>query len=168
MGEVTKPHGLKGEVAVHLFTEDVKRFDAGAVLLMKGPQSSETKITVATSRPDRGRMLVRFEGIEDRDAAEAIRGSLVFVSSSELASLDEDSFWEHELIGARVVDRDENQIGTITRVLPRFEQDLWEVDSGVGREVLIPASKQIVVSVDLEHKIVVIDPPEGLLNDDAV
>jgi 16S rRNA processing protein RimM len=167
VGRVVKPHGLKGEVVVETFTEDPRRFEAGSALAVNRPGATSDKLTVATSRPDRGRLLVRFEEISDRDAAEAIRGSQFFVSASELSHLDEDSFWEHELVGSSVVARDGRLIGAITRVLPRVEQDLWEVDSD-GALILIPASKEIVVSVDLAKREVVIDPPPGLVDEDAV
>lgn len=165
MGEVVRPHGVRGEVVIQPFTEEPGRFQPGADLLVGKDPNGAREMKVSTSRRNRQKLLVRFEGINDREAAETIRGSLIFIPSSALTPLGEDSFWEHDLAGVEVFDRAGNFIGRITRVVPRVEQDLWEVDSG-GPILQIPAVKEIVKSVDLDRRRIVIDPPRGLLGDD--
>lgn len=164
MGEVLKPHGLGGEVAIAVHSEHPERFKAGATLMVGRDVTQANQMRILESRSNRDRMLVRFEGIDDRDGAESLRGSLIFVEATALADLEEDSFWEHEIVGAIVMDRTGKLLGTLMRVLPRLEQDLWEVSSGEAM-VLVPAAKDIVVSVDVKEKKIVIDPPLGLFDD---
>lgn len=118
---------------------------------------------VAESRPNRDRMLLRFDGVRDRDGAENLRGSLIFIEAGALAPLEADAFWGHEIVGAQVLDRVGRAIGILTRVVSRPEQDLWEVQTG-DATLLVPAAKDIVVSVDVQERKIVIDPPEGLLD----
>jgi 16S rRNA processing protein RimM len=106
--------------------------------------------------------LVRFQGIEDRAAAEGIRGAL-FVSSEALRDLEEGEFWTHELTGCSVVSTDGHIVGTVDSVIANPGQDLLVVATGSG-EVLVPAVAPIVVEVDVAARRVTIDPPEGLLD----
>lgn len=107
-------------------------------------------------------MLVRFEAIDDRTAAESIRGAMLFVLSEALGAPGPDAYWEHELVGASVYDRSGTLLGTLEGVIPRKEQDLWRLNTG-SSTVLIPAAKAIVVEVDIANRRVVIEPPPGLL-----
>lgn len=167
MGRIGKPHGVRGEVVVENLSEEPNRFAPGARLLVGPDIEAIRELRVERSRPDRGRLLVKFEGVDDREGAEGLRGNLAFVPVSSLGPLDEDSFWEHQLAGIQVFDRRGRLLGRISRVLPRPEQDLWELETD-GSTILVPAAKQIVASVDLEANRIVIDPPPGLLDDDAV
>lgn len=112
-----------------------------------------------------GRALVKFSGIEDRTAAETVRGLLVFVESDQVGDLETGSYWEHELVGADVTNISGLHLGTVIGVEERLEQDIWQVDTGDG-SVLLPAAKAIVISVDLQKKRIVVDPPLGLFPGD--
>lgn len=107
-------------------------------------------------------MLVHFEHIESRTQADQLRGSLILVDKDDLPPAQEGSYWEHELVGCEVFDSDGNSIGVMTEVVERAEQDLWRV-SGPDGEVLIPAAKDIVLSVDIKARRIVVDLPEGLV-----
>lgn len=108
------------------------------------------------------RLLVKFEGIDSRAAAERSRGSL-FIGSEELRRLDTNEYWPHELEGCSVADLSGMQIGTVTGVIAGAAQDLLAIETS-GGERLVPIVKDIVVEVDLAGRQVTIDPPEGLLD----
>lgn len=167
MGVIVKPHGIRGETLVELHSEEPSRFAAESTLLVGDVPDQIVEMKVAESRPFGTNALVRFEGIQSRDAAETLRGSKVFVPARVLRSLEDDSFWEHELTGAQVFDTQHRFLGTIRRVVRRLEQDLWEVATERST-LMVPAAKAIVIEVDIEHHRVVIDPPEGLFDDDAI
>ncbi len=118
---------------------------------------------IAGSRPHAEAVALRFDQVKDRNSAEALRGALIFVRPENLQPLEEDSYWEHEVVGLEVVDRGGNRLGKVTEVLSRPEQDLWNIDTDEGG-VLLPAVRPLVVSVDLEARKVVVDPPEGLFH----
>lgn len=162
IGKVVKSHGVKGEVAVEVTTDDPEiRYAVGEVL--HGTQAGkERDLTIASVRPHQKRLLVTFEEIPDRTAADSLRGMQFFAEPLKRAEdADEDEFYDHELIGLRVL-IDGAPAGTVTGVTHTPGRQLLEVDMD-GREVLIPFVIDIVPEVDLEEGILVATPPEGLL-----
>jgi 16S rRNA processing protein RimM len=157
-GEVGKPHGLVGEVYVMPISDDPARFDPGSALIHEtaGP------VVVAASRRHRNRLLVRFEGVTNKERAESLRGAL-YVAADRLRELGAGEFWHHEVTGCRVVDRAGNAVGTVAQVMAGAAQDLLAVATERG-ERLVPMVSAIVVEVDVAARLVVIDPPPGLLD----
>lgn len=139
-------------------SDDPSRFEPGAVLVHEDGR----RLEVVSARPHRNRLLVLFAGVDSRPAAENLRGAL-YVDATARRELDEGEFWEHELVGCRVFLVDGREVGRVARVIPRPAQDLLEIDTPAGAR-LVPAVKEIVVTVAPEEDRVVIDPPEGLLD----
>ncbi|MEO7803936.1 MAG: ribosome maturation factor RimM [Actinomycetota bacterium] len=158
---VAKPHGIRGEVIVDNLSDSPDRFAAGAVLMV-GP--SETMMRVVRSSDHKGRLIVAFEGVVDRNQAETMRGWHVVIDNADIMPLDEDAFWEHELVGMAVIDTSGNTLGVLSSVVRRQEQDLWCVTVEGGNEVLVPAVKPIVHSVDRNERLIVLHPPGGLFD----
>lgn len=164
VGRVVKPHGLRGEVLVRSLTENPDRFAAGAELLLGPDLDSAEPVLVEGSRDHKGALLVYFQGFTSIEEAETLREWLIFVDAAELTELaDEDAFWEHQVVGLLVVHEDGRELGRVREVFTRPAQDLWSVDTPTG-EVLFPAAKELVVSVDRDAGRVVINPPEGLFS----
>lgn len=162
IGRVVKPHGIRGEVAIDSLSDVAERFDAGVVVTV-----GTTERTIASSRPHAGRLLVQFEGISDRTAAEDLRGLDVFGPEVDLA--DEDAYYVHELIGMDVVTGDGDWLGEVVDVLdlPSVAgYDLLEVERD-GQRWLLPSDDDLVdvaTNTDTgEDLLVVVDPPPGLL-----
>lgn len=121
-------------------------------------------LTVAGTRWHSGELLVRFEGIADRDAAGELRGTWLLVDSATIAPPeDPDEFLDTDLIGLSVRTLDGTAVGIVGDVL-HPAQDILVVKTPDAREVMIPFVKAIVPEVDLKSGVVTIDPPEGLLN----
>ena len=162
VGRVVKPHGLRGEVLIRVLSDNPSRFAAGAELLLGPDLESARPVSIVASRDHKGALLVFFDGYHSLDDAEQLREWLLFVDASEVDDLDdEDAFWEHEVIGLDVVHADGSLLGKVSEVFSRPAQDLWSIQTPSG-EVLFPAARELVVSVDLDAGKVVIDPPEGL------
>jgi 16S rRNA processing protein RimM len=121
-------------------------------------------LTVASGRVQGGRLVLRFEGVEDRTAAEGLRNTMLIVEADpdELPD-DPDEFYDHQLVGLRVVTVDGRDVGTVTEMLHLPTQDVFVVTRADGREALIPFVEEIVPDVDLDEQTVLVDPPEGLL-----
>jgi len=118
---------------------------------------------VATVRWHSGELLVRFEGVRDRDAAGELRGTWLIVDSSTLAPSDDpDEFHDYELVGLAVRTVDGTEIGVVEDVL-HSGQDLLAVRAG-SRQILVPFVKAIVTDVDVASGVLVIDPPPGLID----
>jgi 16S rRNA processing protein RimM len=157
-GEIGKPHGLSGEVYVVPISDDPRRFEPGARLI----HVSGRELRIVDVRRHGRRFLVRFEGVDDRTAAESLRGTL-FVGSNDLRALEDDEYWPHDLSGCSVYLASGARVGDVTAVLPAPAQDLLQVDTPAGLR-LIPLAKEIVVEVDLGERRIVVEPPEGLLD----
>jgi 16S rRNA processing protein RimM len=156
-GKITKAHGLRGEVTVLVLSEVESRFEPGSALHLEDGRT----LTVASTRPDRGRLLVTFEGVADRTAAEQLNGRYLFVPEEDAPDLPEGSFWPHQLEGCEVVTDSGRELGAIREVVLGVANDIW-VTGPPEREVLIPALKDVVVSVDLAGKKVVVRDTPGL------
>lgn len=150
MGRITKPHGVRGDVLVHLTSDLTSRLDVGSVL-----QTDRGPVTVVTSAPHQDRWIVRFREIGDRTEAEGWRGLLLRAEGTDEAS-DDGAFWVHELVGATVALPDGTEVGTVAEVESNPASDLLVLDSGT----LVP----IVFVVDQAPGRLTIDPPEGLLD----
>jgi len=164
VGRIGRPHGIRGDVVVGVRTDEPElRFAKGSRLdtdpAARGP------LVVAASRWHSGQLLVRFEGITDRDAAAELGGTWLTVDSATLGALDDpDEFRDADLVGLTVRTADGTVVGTVDDVL-HSGQDVLVVRSSSGSgEILIPFVKDIVPEVDAVSGVIVITPPPGLLN----
>ncbi|HEY8479916.1 MAG TPA: ribosome maturation factor RimM [Spirillospora sp.] len=162
VGRIGRPHGVRGEVTIDVRTDspDV-RFSPGAKLATD-PEAAGP-LTVERARWHSGRLLVRFAGIGDRNAAESLRGVWLVVDPGDIVPSDDpDEFHDQELIGLSVVTADGDEVGEVTDVL-HHGQDLLVVRGPAG-ERLVPFVTAIVPEVDVAGGRLVIDPPPGLLD----
>lgn len=161
VGQVGRAHGIRGQVAVAPRTDDPDlRFAVGAVLATDPPERGP--LTIAEARTHSGRLLVRFDGVADRSAAEALRGTTLLIPLASRPPLgDPDDFYDTDLIGLRAVDPAGAPLGVVADVIHSPASDLLALDVA-GREVLVPFVRQIVPAVDLAAGTLTIDAPEGL------
>ena len=169
VGRVGRPHGLRGEVTIEVRTDDpAGRFAAGSVLATDPAERGP--LTVAAARWHSGRLLVAFEGCPDRDAAETLRDTLLKIDSADLEPpADPEEFYDHDLIGLRVVTVAGEDVGTVADVL-HHGQDLLVVDgtgARSGAEIMIPFVAALVPEVSLANGKLVVDPPPGLLDPES-
>ncbi|PAZ17830.1 ribosome maturation factor RimM [Streptomyces sp. SA15] len=167
VARVGRAHGIKGEVNVEVRTDEPElRLAPGAVLLTD--PASTGPLTIETGRVHSGRLLLRFEGVRDRNAAEALRNTLLIaeVDPEELPE-EEDEYYDHQLMDLDVVTKDGVEVGRITEISHLPSQDLFIVERPDGSEVMIPFVQEIVTEIDLEEQRAVIDPPPGLIDDQA-
>lgn len=164
VGRVGRAHGIKGELTVEVRTDDPEgRFGPGAVLLTDPP--GRGPLTVATARWHSARLLLRFEGVEDRTAAEGMRGTMLLAEATAEEVLDDpEEFYDHQLVGLTVVTADGERIGTVHEMIHLPVQDLIAIRRPDGAEVLVPFVAEIVPTVDVAGGRVVIQPPPGLLD----
>lgn len=161
VGIAARAHGLRGEVVVDIRTDSPdERFAPGTVL-----RTPEGTLTVESARPHSGRLLVRFVEVPDRDAAEALRGTRLLVSTAALpAPADPEEFHDHQLEGLRVELADGPVIGTVREVVHGPAGELLVVARPELDDALVPFVHAIVPTVDLAAGRIVITPPDGLLD----
>jgi 16S rRNA processing protein RimM len=168
VGRVVKAHGISGEVVVEIRTDDpAARFAPGITLRARASRESgarERSYVIDSAREHGGRLLVRLAGVADRDAADALRGSLFVIDSNDLPPIDEpDTYYDHQLEGLQVRTTTGTDIGVVAEVLHTAAGELLAVKSDSG-EVLVPFVSAIVTSVSLDDGTLEIDPPDGLLD----
>ncbi|MEU5719643.1 ribosome maturation factor RimM [Streptomyces sp. NPDC020403] len=165
VARIGRAHGIKGEVTVEVRTDEPElRLGPGAVLATEPPETGP--LTIETGRVHSGRLLLRFEGVRDRTAAEALRNTLL-IAEVDPAELPEDpeEFYDHQLMDLDVVLADGTEIGRITEITHLPSQDLFIVERPDGSEVMIPFVEEIVTEIDLEEQRAVITPPPGLIDE---
>jgi 16S rRNA processing protein RimM len=165
VGRVVKAHGVTGEIVVEIRTDDPDiRFAPGSSLRGRPPRGgTEHRYVIESSREHSGRLLVRLEGVADRSAADALRGTVFLVDSENLPPIeDPDEFYDHQLEGLQVVTTAGVAVGQVAEVLHTAAGELLSVRTEEG-EVLVPFVSAIVTSVSLADRTIEIDPPDGLL-----
>lgn len=163
IGRVVKAHGLRGEVVVERDSDVPGRYAPGTAVRVDGVER-----TITDSRAHQGRLLVTFEGVDDRTAAEALRGARLTAPPVDVS--DSDTYYVHELVGMAVVDEHGTWLGDVVDVVevPRVaEYDLLEVDTD-GTRWLLPDADDLVEIADADgvDVLCVVDPPAGLLPGD--
>lgn len=167
VGRIGRPHGLKGEVSVEPRTDEPeRRFANGTVLRTQRHRPgapTDAPLTVRDHRWHSGRLLVTFEEITGRDAAEEARGTVLVVPvDPDETPEDPEEFYDHQLVGLSVEDPDGNPIGTVLAVEHSGGQDLLHIDVD-GKDVLFPFVTALVPVVDVSGRRIVVDDRPGLL-----
>ncbi|MFC0006091.1 ribosome maturation factor RimM [Micromonospora siamensis] len=175
VGRIGKPHGIRGEVTVEVRTDEPEaRFAPGTVLRTEpgagappaaGAYRVPAELTVEAARWHQGHLLVAFDGVLDRNVAEALRGTLLVVDSGDVPPPeDPEEFHDHQLVGLAVVTPAGERLGEVARIDHAPASDMLVLRRPEGRTALIPFVKAIVPEVDLAGGRVVVDPPGGLLD----
>ena len=156
--------GIKGEVRITLYAQDSTNLKEGKVLLLeRGGKTTET--AVKRLRYQKDRPVVKLEGIDDRNAAEEIRGMEVGVYAADLEELPEGEHYVRDLIGCRVIDTtDSSEVGILRDVIQNTAQSILDVETADGRSVLIPAVDAFLRGIDEEAGIIEVELIPGFLN----
>lgn len=164
IGTVVGVFGVRGELKVRPETDFPARFASTPTVYM-GAERAPFDVTGA--RLTRDHVTLQLRGISDASAAETLRGMPLYVPSSQAVSLPPDQFYLHDVIGLRAERPDGTPLGTISDVYTAPANDIFVVRDGqTGREVLVPAVKDMIKRVDLAGGVVVVDPIPGLFDAD--
>ncbi|MEV4318452.1 ribosome maturation factor RimM [Actinocrispum sp. NPDC049592] len=165
VGRVAKAHGIRGELAVDVRTDSPEeRFAPGAVVAARLRDGTSRPLTLTAARPHGERLIVRFDEVPDRTAAELLRGALLVADTDSLPPTgDPDEFYDHELEGLKAVLTDGTEVGVVNEVVHGPAGELLAIQRAKD-EVLVPFVREIVPEVDIKGGRVVLDPPEGLLD----
>jgi 16S rRNA processing protein RimM len=175
VARIGRAHGIRGEVTIEVRTDlPERRFVPGAVLdvvppAARGsqPQRLPPALTLASVRDHNGTLLLAFDGVGDRTAAETLKGALleVEVPDDPAEDDDEDAWYDHQLVGLAAIDPAGARLGEVVAVEHAPAQDLLVVRRPDGRRRLVPFVSAIVPVVDVGAGTLTIDAPPGLLDD---
>jgi 16S rRNA processing protein RimM len=163
IGHIIGPHGIKGEVKVELMTDFPERYRPGAeVFLASTPDGADARrVTMAVARRHHERMLVKLNLTPDRNAAEALRGHYLLIPEDDAMPLGEHENYAHDVIGLRVETAEGEYVGDVAEIVFTPANDVY-VLAGPQGELLIPATREVVQSVDLASRTMIVNLPAGL------
>ena len=164
IGEVLRPHGVRGEVRMRVITDDREQLrDLEYVYLGKSPgDARKRKLELAGCRFNKAYALLSFAGCASRDQAERLRDQLVMIDMAQAAPLEDGQYYLFQLIGMRVL-ADDQELGRIREVLQTGANDVYIIDSDPHGELLIPAHEETIADIDFEARAITMTLPEGLL-----
>ena len=155
IGEIVKPQGVRGEVKLRPITCDVERFNGLAQAYFRRGEDF-IPVHIRASRRAQEAVFLTLEGVEDRDAAEKLRGEFLYIDRENALELGEDENFIVDLLGCRATDTDGREIGMLTDVMQPGGNDVYVFEGPLG-EVLVPALKSVVLRVDVREKTILLD-----------
>lgn len=162
LGKVLRPHGLGGMLRIWSYARSGNSFHECGVVYLKNPDGAFREYTVQSAKPQRKALLLKLEGLDSVEEAEALRDSGVYARKDTLEKEEDEFFW-YELIGLDVFLKNGHRIGTLSRILETGSHDIYVIQEE-NAERLIPAVHEIVEAVDLKNNRMIVKDTEGLLD----
>lgn len=164
IARIVKARGIRGEVACAIETDFPDRFESLGQTTVWMPDGSRLRLTVEGHWFHKDRVILKFEGYDTMSAAEGLVGGRLVISEAGARELDDDVFYEYELVGLEVVTADGTGVGRVARLMRTGASDLLVVEDRGKGERLIPFVDDICTEVDVKAGRITINPPDGLLD----
>lgn len=159
LGQIVNAVGLKGENRVYPYTDYKERFEELKQLYIEDEIYEIEKVRYM------GQMvIIKFVGISDRNAAEALKGKYLYIDRENARKLDDDEYFVADLIGMKVLDEAGNPVGTLSDVIQNTAQDVYEIELPDGKKFMIPAVGEFILNVDMDSRIMVVKLIEGMID----
>lgn len=163
VGVITATHGIRGEVKVFPTTDDPRRFKKlKSCILDTGREKME--LEVESCKFFKQFVILKFKGIDNINDIERYKQCGLFVTREHAVRLKRNEYFITDMLGSKVVDEEDKELGTLKEVLRTGANDVYVVEQENGKEVLLPAIKQCVLDVDIENKVIRVHIMEGLLD----
>jgi 16S rRNA processing protein RimM len=164
VARVAKARGVRGEVAADVLTDFPERFDGLEELIAVAPTGERRRLRLEGHWFHAGRVILKFEGYDTPEAAAGLAGTELTVPEDEAVELEEDEFYDWQLVGCRVETVGGETVGAVAEVLHYGGgAPVLVIRDERGRENLVPFAESICVEVDVEGKLIRVDAPEGLI-----
>lgn len=162
IAKIARPRGIRGEVIADLLTDFPERFEGLKAVTAVLPDGERRELEIDGLRFQNGRILLKLAGIDSIETAESLRDAEICIAESDAVELEDGEFYDWQLEGCVVETAEGKSLGKVREVMRTGGTDILVVTSG-EKEYLIPFAEAICTDVDIEKKIVRVDPPEGLL-----
>jgi 16S rRNA processing protein RimM len=163
IARIAKTRGLRGETVADVLTDFPGRFENLETVCAVKPNGERDELKIEDFRFQKGRIILKFAGVDSIEAAEVFRGAEICIPESEAVELEVDEYFDWELEDCAVETVEGEQIGRVKEVMRTGGTEILIV-AGADKEYLIPFAKEICTEVDVENKLIRIDVPEGLLD----
>ena len=158
IGKIVSAVGLRGEVKVYNYSDSFRAYEETPALY-----AEDQLLKIQGVRSQKNAVILKLEGIDDRNAAEAARGKELYITERDLPALPEGQFYVRELLGMKVKEEDGTLLGKVTDVIQNTAQDLFEVTGADGKRVLIPKVDEFVLDIDSRCRQITVRLIDGLL-----
>lgn len=159
VGKIVNAVGLKGEVKVYNYSDSSEIYEITPQMYV-----GTELLDIENVRLQKNMVILKLEGIDDRNAAEAAKGRDIFITEYDLPELEEGEYYVRDLIGMTVEEQDGDVLGKVTDVLQNTAQDVFEVARENGKQLLIPRVDEFILDIDLDTRKIKVSLPEGLLD----
>lgn len=164
IGQITKPHGVRGELRVDVKTDVPERYhQLEKVLIAKNERQTPQEMEVESVRFHQGKALVKFTGFNYRDQIEGFRKWLILIPTEEAIPLEEGEFFYYQLIGMEVVTDEGASVGLVKEIIQTGANDVFVLASPENEEILIPDTEEVVINIDRDLRKITIHVIPGLL-----
>lgn len=160
VGQLRRPHGVKGEIQMVVYTDFPERITPGRVVYLGDRYLPHT---ISTKRMQNEIMLLAFEGFPDRTAVEILRNQRVSVRAEEIPELPVGEFYQHQLLDLQVVRDNGIVLGVVAEILETGANDVLVVMDETGKEILLPLIDDVVLQIDLETRKMIVHLLPGLI-----
>jgi 16S rRNA processing protein RimM len=165
IGRVVKPHGIKGKVKVEYFGEDLGGLSLYREIFIKDDKDKPEAYEVLEAIPQPPRLILRLKGIERIEEAEPLIGKEILIERKLLLKLEEGEYYWVDLLGMKVETEGGKRIGKIREIFPTGANDVYVVEGKRG-EILLPATDEVIRSIDLKRGVMKVARMEGLWEDE--
>ena len=162
IGQIVNTHGVKGHVKVKPFTDDVEQFETlGTILVVKNKETIEMEIEEVKYHKDM--VLLKIKGIDDMTAAERYKGCYIKIRRSQARELEEGQYFIADIIGSDVYTDDGTYLGKVDDIYNTGSNDIYVVKDELGKQILLPGIKDVILNVDIENQKVTVHLLKGLV-----
>ena len=162
IGQIVNTFGIKGFVKVNPFTDDMVRFEElESVLVEKNKELIEMKIEEI--KYHKNQVLIKFKGIEDINMAEKYKGCYIKIKREAARKLPKDTYFIADLIGLNVYDENGNLLGKVDDIYNNKSHDIYVVKNELGKQILLPSTKEVIKQIDIENEKIVVHLIDGLV-----
>lgn len=159
VGKIVNVVGLRGDVKVYNYSDSIQIYEETPEIYV------DDKLTkIEKTRLQKNMVVLKLGGIDDRDAAERLRGSELYVTDADLPELPEGQFYVRDLIGMTVKEENGTVLGKVTDVIQNTAQDILEVELENKKKALIPKVEQFVLDIDGDSRVITVRLIEGMLD----
>ncbi|MGB7341527.1 MAG: ribosome maturation factor RimM [Phototrophicaceae bacterium] len=166
LGEVLRPHGIRGELRMRILTDHPERFlnELDVIYLGSDPKDNDAQLyNLKSARFHKDYLLITLVEVKDRNAAELLRGRKVMIDIDRAIPLEEGEYYLYQLIGLTVQTTDGIELGQIKEVIETGANDVYVVKGREFGELLLPAHSETIVNMNFDEKRITMQLPDGLL-----
>jgi len=164
IGTIVKPQGIRGELRVFPTTDDPARFSllVGEQIILRDSKNVETPYKLLQARQHKGLVIIKLDGVNDRNMAETLVRSIIIIPDEKAIPLEDGEYFVRDLIGLDIVTETGEHVGKLSKVLNTNANDVYVIDPAEGDSFMIPAIKNVVLNVSLQDKTMTVRLMDGL------